>query len=177
MEREDLKKRWSQWRPRRAWDKGEKRRRHNWPDQHQKHQMRQRIWVNVQQKVYVQGGKEEEPLELEVYNQGMFKTEFCNKWQETGACPYGHHCQFAHGIEELRLLICHPHYKTKVCRMVVSGDVCPYGYRATFAMHLMNMRSSWATSSPGPGKTRLGDHHIGLVDVEIDFHNIEPQIC
>ena len=32
-------------------------------------------------KVYVQEGKKEEgPLELEVNNQGMFKTEFCNKW-------------------------------------------------------------------------------------------------
>ncbi|XVE75255.1 hypothetical protein DITRI_Ditri12bG0080700 [Diplodiscus trichospermus] len=89
--------------------------------------------VNVQQKVYVQGvKKEEEPLELEVYNQGMFKTELCNKWQETGACPYGDHCQFAHGIEELRPVIRHPRYKTEVCRMVLSGDVCPYGHRCHF---------------------------------------------
>ncbi|TYG41389.1 hypothetical protein ES288_D12G171800v1 [Gossypium darwinii] len=89
--------------------------------------------VNVQQKVYVQGGKkEEEPLELEVYNQGMFKTELCNKWQETGACPYGDHCQFAHGIEELRPVIRHPRYKTEVCRMVLAGDVCPYGHRCHF---------------------------------------------
>ncbi|XWS63519.1 hypothetical protein CRYUN_Cryun06bG0105500 [Craigia yunnanensis] len=84
-------------------------------------------------KVYVQGGKkEEEPLELEVYNQGMFKTELCNKWQETDACPYGHHCQFAHGIEDLRHVIRHPRYKTEVCRMVLSGDVCPYGHRCHF---------------------------------------------
>ncbi|KAL5763466.1 hypothetical protein ACOSP7_019730 [Xanthoceras sorbifolium] len=85
------------------------------------------------QKVYVRGGKrEEEPLELEVYNQGMFKTELCNKWQETGACPYGDHCQFAHGIEELRPVIRHPRYKTEVCRMVLAGDVCPYGHRCHF---------------------------------------------
>ncbi|KAE8736365.1 Zinc finger CCCH domain-containing protein 15 [Hibiscus syriacus] len=85
------------------------------------------------QKVYVQGGKEEEePLELEVYNQGMLKTELCNKWQETGACPYGNHCQFAHGIKELRPVIRHPRYKTEVCRMVLAGDVCPYGHRCHF---------------------------------------------
>ncbi|OMO59453.1 Zinc finger, CCCH-type [Corchorus capsularis] len=85
------------------------------------------------QKVYVQGGKkEEEPLALEVYNQGMFKTELCNKWQETGACPYGNHCQFAHGIEELRPVIRHPRYKTEVCRMVLAGDNCPYGHRCHF---------------------------------------------
>ncbi|KAL0733762.1 hypothetical protein Bca4012_009972 [Brassica carinata] len=53
----------------------------------------------LQQRVYVRGGKkeEEEEIELEVYNQGMTKTELCNKWQETGTCPYGDHCQFAHG--------------------------------------------------------------------------------
>ncbi|XP_004300951.1 PREDICTED: zinc finger CCCH domain-containing protein 15-like [Fragaria vesca subsp. vesca] len=87
----------------------------------------------VQQKVYVQGGKKEEvPLELEVFNQGMFKTELCNKWQETGDCPYKDHCQYAHGVKELRPVIRHPRYKTEVCRMVLAGDVCPYGHRCHF---------------------------------------------
>lgn len=84
------------------------------------------------QRVYVRGKKEEEPLELKVYNQGMTKTELCNKWQQTGACPYGDHCQFAHGIEELRPVIRHPRYKTEVCRMVLAGDPCPYGHRCHF---------------------------------------------
>ncbi|XP_040382998.1 zinc finger CCCH domain-containing protein 9 [Oryza brachyantha] len=70
--------------------------------------------------------------ELEVYNQGMFKTELCNKWEETGACPYGDQCQFAHGVAELRPVIRHPRYKTAVCRMVLAGDVCPYGHRCHF---------------------------------------------
>ncbi|KAK6931554.1 Zinc finger, CCCH-type [Dillenia turbinata] len=84
-------------------------------------------------RVFVKGGKKEESgLELEVYAQGMFKTELCNKWQETGACPYGNHCQFAHGIGELRPVIRHPRYKTEVCRMVLSGDACPYGHRCHF---------------------------------------------
>ncbi|XP_076912804.1 zinc finger CCCH domain-containing protein 15-like [Bidens hawaiensis] len=84
------------------------------------------------QKVYVRGKKEEQPVELKVYNQGMTKTELCNKWQQTGACPYGDHCQFAHGIEELRPVIRHPRYKTEVCRMVLAGDPCPYGHRCHF---------------------------------------------
>ncbi|XP_021835703.1 zinc finger CCCH domain-containing protein 39 isoform X2 [Spinacia oleracea] len=76
----------------------------------------------AEQKVYVQGGsKKEGPIELEVYNQGMFKSELCNKWQETKTCPYGDHCQFAHGIDELRPVIRHPRCKTEVCRMVLSG--------------------------------------------------------
>ncbi|XP_057784174.1 zinc finger CCCH domain-containing protein 14 [Salvia miltiorrhiza] len=85
------------------------------------------------QRVYVPGAKEEEDaLEFDVYNQGMFKTELCNKWEETGACPYGENCQFAHGIKELRPVIRHPRYKTEVCRMVLAGDACPYGHRCHF---------------------------------------------
>ncbi|KAE8664772.1 hypothetical protein F3Y22_tig00112738pilonHSYRG00339 [Hibiscus syriacus] len=68
-------------------------------------------------------------IEMEVYNQGMVKTELCNKWQETGSCPYGDHCQFAHGIAELRQVIRHPRYKTQVCRVVLAGEACPYGHR------------------------------------------------
>ncbi|XP_042504653.1 zinc finger CCCH domain-containing protein 15-like isoform X2 [Macadamia integrifolia] len=78
------------------------------------------------------GKKEEEAVELEVFNQGMFKTELCNKWQETGTCPYGDHCQFAHGVSELRPVIRHPRYKTEVCRMVLAGDKCSYGHRCHF---------------------------------------------
>ncbi|XP_019182591.1 PREDICTED: zinc finger CCCH domain-containing protein 14-like isoform X2 [Ipomoea nil] len=85
------------------------------------------------QRVYVPGVKrDEEALEFDVYNQGMLKTELCNKWQETGECPYGENCQFAHGIKELRPVIRHPRYKTEVCRMVLAGDNCPYGHRCHF---------------------------------------------
>ncbi|XP_057481466.1 zinc finger CCCH domain-containing protein 14-like isoform X1 [Actinidia eriantha] len=88
---------------------------------------------NGSQRVYVPGGKREEAaLEFEVYNQGMVKTELCNKWQQTGQCPYGDNCQFAHGITELRPVIRHPRYKTEVCRMVLAGDACPYGHRCHF---------------------------------------------
>jgi butyrate response factor len=96
-----------------------------------------------QQRVYKGNGgdkRSEEPkehrtaggVELEVYNQGMLKTELCNKWEETGACPYGDQCQFAHGVAELRPVIRHPRYKTQVCRMVLAGEVCPYGHRCHF---------------------------------------------
>ncbi|CAK7344231.1 unnamed protein product [Dovyalis caffra] len=103
-------------------------------------QLDQLVSGSMQQKVYVPGGgegkrSEEEiaaGMELEVFNQGMWKTELCNKWQETGTCPYGNHCQFAHGIGELRPVIRHPRYKTQACRMVLSGGVCPYGHRCHF---------------------------------------------
>ncbi|KAL0378039.1 UNVERIFIED_CONTAM: Zinc finger CCCH domain-containing protein 14 [Sesamum radiatum] len=104
-----------------------------------------------QQRVCIPGvKKEEEALEFDVYNQGMFKTELCNKWQETGTCPYGENCQFAHGIKELRPVIRHPRYKTEVCRMVLAGDICPYGHRCHFRHSLTEQERLLAVSSPPP---------------------------
>ncbi len=31
------------------------------------------------------------------------QTELCATFSRAGACPYGHKCQFAHGVEELRV--------------------------------------------------------------------------
>ncbi|KAF8113638.1 hypothetical protein N665_0047s0044 [Sinapis alba] len=87
---------------------------------------------SVTQTVCVPTKGERDALELEVYRQGMTKTELCNKWQQTGACPYADNCQFAHGVDELRPVIRHPRYKTEVCRMIVTGATCPYGHRCHF---------------------------------------------
>ncbi|CAN6327188.1 unnamed protein product [Urochloa humidicola] len=99
----------------------------------------QRMFVGMDGSVKGEGehkdGEEEKlnsGLEFEVYSQGMLKTELCNKWEETGACPYGDQCQFAHGITELRPVIRHPRYKTQVCRMLLAGAGCPYGHRCHF---------------------------------------------
>ncbi|XP_065880294.1 zinc finger CCCH domain-containing protein 14-like isoform X2 [Euphorbia lathyris] len=71
---------------------------------------------SVQPRVCVAGGstRENAAVEFNVYNQGMWKTELCNKWQETGACPYGENCQFAHGIKELHPVIRHPRCRAKI---------------------------------------------------------------
>ncbi|CAL4901692.1 unnamed protein product [Urochloa decumbens] len=98
----------------------------------------QRVFVGMDGSVKKEehnGGEKEKlnsGLEFEVYSQGMLKTELCNKWEETGACPYGDRCQFAHGITELRPVIRHPRYKTQVCRMLLAGAGCPYGHRCHF---------------------------------------------
>ncbi|KAM1514032.1 hypothetical protein ACFX11_025860 [Malus domestica] len=70
--------------------------------------------------------------QMKVFNQGMLKTELCNKWEETGTCPYQENCQFAHGVRELRPVMRHPRYKTQLCRMVLAGGACPYGHRCHF---------------------------------------------
>ncbi|RZS28844.1 hypothetical protein BHM03_00062492 [Ensete ventricosum] len=89
-------------------------------------------------------------LELEVFRQGMFKTELCNKWEESGVCPYGEHCRFAHGIAELRPVLRHPRYKTELCRMILFGDACTYGHRCHFRHSLPPLRPS--TPPPPPLK-------------------------
>lgn len=103
------------------------------------------MYARVQQTVNVNKREEEakaKAVELEVYNQGMWKTELCNKWQQTGTCPYGDYCQFAHGVKELRPVIRHPKYKTEVCRMVLSGATCPYGHRCHFRHSLTEQERS-----------------------------------
>lgn len=98
----------------------------------------------VQQNVYLGGGKRDQmeegcstdaaaaAMKVKAYNQGMLKTELCNKWQESGTCPYGDNCQFAHGMRELRPVKRHPRYKTQICRMVLTRGTCPYGHRCHF---------------------------------------------
>lgn len=92
----------------------------------------------MQQKAYVKGASntKDQPLELEVYNQGMFKTDLCNKWQQIRTCPYGDNCQFSQSIEELRPVLHHPHHKIEVCSMILKGVPCPYGHRCHFSPHL-----------------------------------------
>ncbi|KAI3985861.1 hypothetical protein MKX01_026647 [Papaver californicum] len=62
----------------------------------------------------------------------MSKTELWSNWVQKGVCRYGDHCQFAHGIRELRPVIHHPSYKTEVCRTVLNGRFCTYGHRCHF---------------------------------------------
>jgi len=38
-----------------------------------------------------------------VKDPARYKTELCATYSRAGTCPYGHKCQFAHGVEELRV--------------------------------------------------------------------------
>ncbi|KAF9323392.1 hypothetical protein BG006_001484, partial [Podila minutissima] len=52
-----------------------------------------------------------------------YKTEFCNKFQKSGSCPFGDRCQFVHEFHELQKRGRPLTYKTRVCW---SGDNCRY---------------------------------------------------
>lgn len=63
-----------------------------------------------------------------------YKRELCNTWTETGTCPYGQRCQYAHGEAELRVEEADKPsaYKTVRCRNFWEKGSCPYGKRCRF---------------------------------------------
>jgi len=71
-------------------------------------------------------------IEEELAKQSLYKTELCRSYVETGACRYGHKCQFAHGEHELRSILRHPKYKTEFCKRFTYNGICPYGNRCRF---------------------------------------------
>jgi len=76
--------------------------------------------------------KTQEQQQHEVTKQSLYKTEVCRSWVEKGTCKYGHKCQFAHGEDELRVIMRHPKYKTELCKTFVATGSCPYGNRCRF---------------------------------------------
>jgi len=68
----------------------------------------------------------------ELNKSSLYKTELCRSWMEKGTCKYGHKCQFAHGEDELRIVVRHPKYKTEFCKTFTATGACPYGNRCRF---------------------------------------------
>lgn len=58
------------------------------------------------------------------------KVELCRAFAETGLCPYGEICMFAHGVEEL--MMHQPVLKTKKCRNYHTDGYCRFGERCNF---------------------------------------------
>ena len=61
-----------------------------------------------------------------------YKTELCKKFQNTGHCPYGFKCRFAHGKDELIMKTQGTNYKKKPCKTFHEKGYCPYGSRCNF---------------------------------------------
>lgn len=61
-----------------------------------------------------------------------YKTELCQKFENTGKCPYGSKCRFAHGKEELISKQLNVNYKKKPCKTFTEKGYCPYGSRCSF---------------------------------------------
>lgn len=61
-----------------------------------------------------------------------YKTELCKKFEQTGYCPYGHKCRFAHGKKELIAKNQGTNYKKKSCKSFSEKGFCLYGSRCNF---------------------------------------------
>jgi hypothetical protein len=86
----------------------------------------------------------------------LYKTELCRSWLEKGTCKYGHKCQFAHGEDELRVIMRHPKYKTEPCKTFTATGNCPYGNRCRFIHPRLD-----DLAQPQPHHAQ---HHSSLVD-------------
>lgn len=68
----------------------------------------------------------------EVSQYSLVKTVNCKHFAETGECPYGGNCKFAHGPDDLR-----PkppsNLKTKMCDNWKRDGTCPFGEKCKFA--------------------------------------------
>ena len=71
-------------------------------------------------------------IEEEHKKDPKYKTELCQKYMETGECPYGIKCRFAHGKNELISKNIGINYKKKLCKSFSKFGFCPYGTRCNF---------------------------------------------
>lgn len=62
-----------------------------------------------------------------------YKTRLCSYFKDTGACPKGPKCTFAHGPEEVH------GYKTRMCKWSHMPGECPDGDKCVFAHHPSEM--------------------------------------
>ena len=62
----------------------------------------------------------------------LYKTELCANWMKTGFCRYGSKCQFAHGMNDIKIIVKNEKYKTRVCTQYKKTGYCKYGNRCLF---------------------------------------------
>ncbi|CAI1580180.1 hypothetical protein SEUBUCD646_0L01990 [Saccharomyces eubayanus] len=62
----------------------------------------------------------------------LYKTELCESFTLKGTCPYGTKCQFAHGLNELKVKKSCKNFRTKPCMNWEKLGYCPYGRRCCF---------------------------------------------
>ena len=71
-------------------------------------------------------------MEEEKKRDPKYKTELCKTYSETGECPYGKKCRFAHGKDELFSKDIGINYKKIECKSFSESGFCPYGSRCSF---------------------------------------------
>ena len=84
-------------------------------------------------KKYKKNAMEYVDFSKEYRKDSKFKTELCSTFSESGFCPYGNKCRFAHGRDELfDRPINNPNYRRIECNAFHSTGYCNYGMRCHF---------------------------------------------
>lgn len=65
---------------------------------------------------------------------GGFKTRLCTYFTDSGVCPNGNSCTFAHGAQEIH------GFKTRMCRFAETGG-CPQGSKCSFAHNASELQT------------------------------------
>jgi len=75
------------------------------------------------------------PKKKVLTDETKYKTEVCRNWSETGQCPYGKKCKFAHGKQDLneKTQTSKVGYKSKRCTSFHHKLTCMYGVRCLFS--------------------------------------------
>lgn len=104
------------------------------------------------------------------------KTKLCQTYMETGQCPYGDKCTFAHGHHELRRIpmaavTAKPNLtyrKTRLCERFMTTGNCPYGDNCTYAhgIHDLKGRGQKGAEDLRPAKRGLEEEGGEGVEVK-----------
>ncbi len=90
---------------------------------------------NVEQDVIIEGGQRRQVRKALVRKtKQKYRTEMCFHVLETGKCPFGDLCKFAHSSEELRQQVKPGNFKSAPCKSFFEDGFCNYGVRCKY-MH------------------------------------------
>lgn len=92
--------------------------------------------ISNKAKKYRKDAKDKVDIYEEKKNDPKYKTELCKSYNDTGFCPYGNKCRFAHGKQELFQKENIPtNYRKKKCISFHCNFYCVYGNRCLFKHH------------------------------------------
>eukprot|EP00747_Dinoflagellata_sp_TGD_P092220 gnl/TRDRNA2_/TRDRNA2_165330_c0_seq1.p1 gnl/TRDRNA2_/TRDRNA2_165330_c0~~gnl/TRDRNA2_/TRDRNA2_165330_c0_seq1.p1 ORF type:complete len:334 (-),score=62.18 gnl/TRDRNA2_/TRDRNA2_165330_c0_seq1:136-1089(-) len=78
---------------------------------------------------------------------GTYKTTMCRFFEQTGVCPSGFECTYAHSQEELTAGQAAKGYKMKLCKFWEENGTCDRGASCTFAHGINDMRAPGQTQA------------------------------
>ncbi|CAB4399900.1 unnamed protein product [Rhizophagus irregularis] len=122
----------------------------------------------------------------------LYKTRLCERFETEGYCPYGTKCTFAHGTVELRERPANveektdnsstvkdgpenPLYKTRLCERFMKENFCQYGPKCNFAHgeHELRDRPNAIRGDNGSERESPEPHHQNQRSTNQQHHQSE----